>query len=123
MMPESGDGVDQKAAAANNPSEIFMTEDQKIMVEPWNAIFGSAAIVKLFSKKFSDKEKGLQECEQVLKDASFAKNKETLRISALVVCKAIKDKLLAVNLKGISLLETTLAEHTDVNFEGSAHLV
>ena len=93
------------------------------MVEPWVAIFGKDAIFKLFSKKFTDKEKGLQECEEVLKDSQLIKTKETLRIASLVVCKALKDKVLAVNLKAISLLETILAEHAEVNFEGSAHLV
>ena len=29
------------------------------MVEPWIAVFGNDSIVKLFSKKFVDKEKGL----------------------------------------------------------------
>ena len=50
-------------------------------------------------------------------------------MSCLVVDKAIQDKVLAVNLKAISLLETTLSEHadalavSDLTFEGSAHLV
>ena len=90
------------------------------MAEPWGAVFGSDSIKRLFSKKFSDKEKGLQECENVLKDASCVKTKETLRISCLVVCKAINDKVLAVNVKGITLLETTLAEHIGETYEGSA---
>lgn len=93
------------------------------MVEPWITVFGNDAIIKLFSKKFADKEKGLQECEMFLKDSSVEKTKETLRISCLVVQKAIQDKVLAVNVKGITLLETTIAEHCDLNFEGSAQLV
>lgn len=81
------------------------------MVEPWNAVFGAESIKLLFSKKFQDKEKGLQECENVLKSPNFIKNKETLKIACLVANLAIKDKFLTVNLKGISLLETTLMEH------------
>ena len=59
------------------------------MVEPWNAVFGRDTIVKLFSKKFADKEKGIQECEAVLKDSDSAKTKETLRVSCLIANKAI----------------------------------
>ena len=44
-------------------SKIFMTEDQKIQAEPWIAVFGQQTIARLFSKKYSDKERGLQECE------------------------------------------------------------
>ena len=104
----------------SSSDSIFMTEDQKIMVEPWNAVFGRDTIVKLFSKKFQDKEKSLQECEVVLKSANCVKSKETLRISCLVSCKAIQDRVLAVNVKGISLLETALAEHSHLVFDGSA---
>ena len=59
----------------------------------------------------------------MLKDSSLEKTKETLRVACLVVCKAIKDKVLAVNLKGINLLEAILVEHSDLIFDGSAHLV
>ena len=59
----------------------------------------------------------------MLKDVNFEKNRETLRTSCLVVCKAIQDKVLAVNVKGISMLETTIAEHSKVSFDGNAQLV
>ena len=46
-----------------------------------------------------------------------------MRISCLVVSKAIQDKVLAVNVKGISMLETTITAHSELNYDGSAHLV
>lgn len=107
---------------AGKDATIFMTEDQKIMVEPWNTVFGSDSIQKLFSKKFSDKEKGLQECENVLKSSACIKTRDTFKVSCQVANKAIQDKLLAVNLKGIGLLETTFTMHLDLQFEGSAQL-
>lgn len=100
-----------------------MTEDQKIQVEPWIAVFGKDTILKLFSKKFSDKEKAIQECEDVLKSKTCTKSKETLKVACLVVNKTIQDKVMAVTVKGISLLETTLCEHADEQFDGSASLV
>ena len=118
----SPDTSDQKTKAGSDAG-IFMTEDQKIMVEPWNTIFGSDSIKKLFSKKFSDKEKGLQECENILKSSTCNKTRDTLKVSCQVANKAIQDKLLAVNLKGIGLLETTFAMHANLQFEGSAQLV
>ena len=84
------------------------------MVEPWNAVFGADPIKKLFSKKFSDKEKGLLECENLLKGQSCPKTRETLKVACQVSCKAVQDKVLAVSVKGIGLLETTFAEHADL---------
>ena len=59
----------------------------------------------------------------MLKDTNLEKTKETLRISCSVVAKAIQDKVLAVTVKGISFLETTLSEHSHLIFDGSAQLV
>lgn len=59
----------------------------------------------------------------MLKDENKEKSKETLRISCLVVSKAIQDKVLAVNVKGISMLETTITSHSELTYDGSAHLV
>lgn len=55
----------------------------------------------------------------MLKSETFKKNKETLRVSCLVANLALNDKLLAVNLKAIALLETAFVEHTHLQFEGS----
>ena len=54
-----GDGEETKAKDEESSATIFMTEDQKIMAEPWIEVFGKDPITKLFSKKFSEKEKGL----------------------------------------------------------------
>ena len=66
-----------------------MTEDQKIMVEPWITVFGNDPVKQLFSKKFSEKEKALCACEEKLKDPSFKKTRDTLKVSCHVVCRAI----------------------------------
>ena len=84
---------DQEANAdkteTNAKVSVKLTQDQKLMVEPWIAIFGEESIHKLFSKKFQEKEKGLQECEAVLKDSTKEKSRETLRVSCLIVHRAI----------------------------------
>ena len=53
------DGEETKAKDEESSATIFMTEDQKIMAEPWIEVFGKDPITKLFSKKFSEKERGL----------------------------------------------------------------
>ena len=57
--------------------------------------------MKLFSKKFSEKEKAISLCEEALTDPACNKTRETLKISCLVVNRAIQDKVLAVSVKGI----------------------
>jgi len=84
----SPDTREQKPNSGGD-SAIFMTEDQKIMVEPWNIVFGSDSIKLLFSKKFTSKEKGLLECETALKSSACVKTKETLKVSCQVSSKAI----------------------------------
>lgn len=59
----------------------------------------------------------------MLKSPDFENNRETLKIACHVANLALKDKFLAVNLKGIQLLETMLIEHSTLQFEGSGQLV
>ena len=41
-----GDGEEIKAKDEESPATIFMTEDQKIMAEPWIEVFGKDPITK-----------------------------------------------------------------------------
>lgn len=69
--------------------KIFMTEDQKIMVEPWIAVFGKEVIEKLFSKKFADKEQAINECDEFMKSNRFRGSKDTLKVACSIVNQAV----------------------------------
>lgn len=77
------------AADAQTTEKIFLSEDQKLMVEPWIAVFGRDPVYKLFSKKFAEKESGISMCEEALKRPDLAKTRETFKVACLVVSRAI----------------------------------
>lgn len=77
------------AADAQTTEKIFLSEDQKLMVEPWITVFGRDPVYKLFSKKFAEKESGITMCEEALKRPDLAKTRETFKVACLVVSRAI----------------------------------
>ena len=101
MLEEEEEKEAGDAGQNDVEEKIQLTQDQKILVEPWIAVFGRDPIMKLFSKKFSEKEKAIGLCEDALKDPACKKTRETLKVACLVVSRAIQDKVLAVSVKGI----------------------
>ena len=74
---------------------------------------------KLFAKKWTTKEEGLGECEQVLKSPNCARTKETFKAACQVANRAISDKIFQITQKGLALMETALTQHSELVFEGS----
>ena len=86
-------------------------------------MFGEQPVKKLFAKKWTVKEEGLDECEQILVSLDFARTKETFKVACYVADKAISDKIFQITQKGLSLLETALKQHSDLTFEESKQFV